>query len=386
MHITHIVASLEYEAAGTSYSVRRLAEAAAARPGNEVEIFSLGAPTQIVSNGVQHTLFSNNLSWAGPLARLGVSAEMNIALSKSKSDVLHTHGFWMMPTVYPANAAKASGARLIHSPHGMLGRDALRFSRRKKFIFWHLYQKQALEMVSCFRATAESEAEDIRALGLRQPIAIIPNGVDLPKLEAAETRFEDCPTASPFVLSLGRVHPKKGLDRLISAWAMVVAEFPNWKLRIVGPNEGNHADELNRQIISAGLTRSVSLEAPIFGEEKTKLMREAQVFALPTLHENFAMTVAESLAVGTPVISTKGAPWSGLAEHKCGFWIEHGADAMAGALRSAMSMTNAERRIMGERGREWMLRDFSWEGVAERMETCLNWFVRQGHRPDWILL
>ena len=142
-------------------------------------------------------------------------------------------------------------------------------------------------------------------------------------------RREDA--ADRVVLSLGRIHPKKGLDRLVRAWAKVEAAHPDWRLRIVGPAELGHDAELRALAASLNLSR-VSIEPAIYGEEKYTAFREADIFVLPTLNENFAMTVAESLAAGTPVISTKGAPWAGLEVERCGWWIDHGIEPLAAAL------------------------------------------------------
>ena len=101
-------------------------------------------------------------------------------------DVLHTHGLWMMPNVYPSKAARRLGASLVLSPRGMLGKGALQFSRAKKRAFWWAVQKSAMKSVDCFHATAKSELEDIREFGLQHPVAVIPNGIDLPDLGALQ--------------------------------------------------------------------------------------------------------------------------------------------------------------------------------------------------------
>jgi glycosyltransferase involved in cell wall biosynthesis len=93
----------------------------------------------------------------------------------------------------------------------------------------------------------------------------------------------------------------------------------------------------------------------------------AALFVLPSHTENFALTVAESLMMQTPVIATKGAPWPGLVEHHCGWWIEQGVAPLTQALAEAMTLDQATRQQMGQNGRAWMLRDYSWEAVAETM-------------------
>ena len=112
--------------------------------------------------------------------------------------------------------------------------------------------------------------------------------------------------------------------------------------------------------------------------------RYADVFALPTLNENFGLTVAEALAAGTPVISTKGAPWSGLEREGCGWWIEHGIEPLAAALAHAMALPREALRAMGDKGREWMARDFSWDCVGRNMLGVYLWLARGAEPPPEI--
>ncbi len=312
------------------------------------------------------------------------SGALNRALMASCDiDVFHIHGLWRMPNVYPAKAARRYGRPLVLSPHGMLGKDALRFSRQAKRVFWAFAQGEAVRQVNCFHATSEQEYEEIRNFGLKQPVAIIPHGIDAPPLDMVLAAHEQSP--APYVVSLGRIHPKKALDRLIRAWALIVQDFPQWQLKIVGPSEIGYADQLQR------LTKELSLDAvqisgPIFGQEKLALLRDAELFALPTLNENFAMTVPESLVCGTPVISSKGAPWSGLETNACGWWIEHGVESLAAALRRAMSLSKDQRHEMGMRGRLWMERDFVWASVGQRMTEVYRWLIKGGERPASVVL
>ena len=124
---------------------------------------------------------------------------------------------------------------------------------------------------------------------------------------------------------------------------------PEWRLRIVGPDELGHAREL--AALAAELkTKRVSIEGPVAGDAKTAAYREADLFVLPTLNENFAITVAEALAAGTPVIATKGAPWRGLEREGCGWWVDHGVEPLAATLAEAMDMGRGVLRGEGCEG------------------------------------
>lgn len=377
----HVLSDVDNEASGLAYVVKRMCRAFV-DIGQDPWIVALGdIQLKLEARGVPIVRCTADNAYWHVLAKLGRSRAMRKALFDAavKPDVFHTHGLWMMPNVYPAEAAQRLSKPLVHSPHGMLSPDALKFSRTAKRMFWAVWQKRAAEAVSCFHATAGSEYEDIRAFNLTQPVAVIPAGIDLPDEATVASLQTGGP--DPFVLSLGRIHPIKGLDRLIAAFALIADEAPAWRLRIVGPDEVGYAATLARQATGLGLAERVSIEEPVFGLDKLRLMREAEVFALSTLHENFGMTVAESLAVETPVISTKGAPWDGLVEHRCGWWIDHGADAMAAALREAVALSPDQRRALGRRGREWMARDFGWQPIVRQMTDVYEWLIKGGLPP-----
>ncbi len=128
----------------------------------------------------------------------------------------------------------------------------------------------------------------------------------------------------------------------------------------------------------------MSIEGPIFGSDKLSAYRDADLFVLPTRIEIVAMTVAEALAAGTPVISTKGAPWSGLSIERCGWWIDHGPEPLAGAIRIAMAMPRNELASMGARGRAWMARDFSWDRIARDVLDVYGWLTYGGQTPSTV--
>jgi glycosyltransferase involved in cell wall biosynthesis len=280
--------------------------------------------------------------------------------------------------VYPANAARAAGKPFIFSPRGMLGAAALRFSPLKKRLFWNLMQRRAALSASCIHATAESEYEDIRAYGLRAPVAIVGNGVDIP----AQTKIGN-PKGPRTILSLGRIHPKKGLDHLVSAWATIEKHRPDWRLRLVGPDENGHATQLTTLVARLGVRRCV-IEGPLHDDAKLAAYRDAELFVLPSLHENFGMTVAESLAAGTPVLSSKGAPWAGLKDNQCGWWIDQGQASLAAALSEATLLPSDTLHAMGARGRTWMTRDYSWAAKARDMLDVYSWLAGRTEQPTHV--
>ena len=383
MKVVHIVASIDDEAAGPSVSAPRLAEAQS-RAGARTSLATVAGWKQggATETPVAHIRYEPSYARIPILRGLAASDAMRRALFEQaqSADVLHTHGLWLMPNVYPSAAARRGGGAFVISPRGMLADAALKFSAARKRIFWALAQKRAAEAAALFHATSEQEACDIRAMGLAAPIVVAANGVDIPDMPS-EVRPE---TGARTVLHLGRVHPKKGLEHLVRAWTQIEPEAHSWRLRIVGPSELGHTDALRALAAKLGLQR-VSIEGPLYGGEKMAAYRDASLFVLPSLNENFAMTVAEALSVGTPVISTKATPWSGLEREGCGWWVEGRPADLAAALRHAVSLPRENLAQMGARGRAWMERDFSWDRTARVVLDAYAWVKGTGPKPAAIV-
>lgn len=382
MQVVQIVSSLENQAAGTTYCVTRLSQSLAAL-GLSVDLVTTDSFMEPRDFNFRIRTFGVDFACLPVVRSLRFSHALcaELALYANKGAILHNNGLWVMPNVYPSWSAKRHGVPLIFSPHGMLGGAALQFSSLKKTVFLALAQRRALAAVDCFHATSWQEFEEIRAFGLDAPVAVIPNGIDLPALtEPSSTRVGPERTA----LYLGRVHPKKGLDRLLHAWARLEKKFPDWRLRIVGPSELGHGAELDGLAASFGLCRVIR-EDGLYGDAKEAAYREADIFVLPTLNENFGMVVAEALVNGTPVISTKGAPWKGLVENGCGWWIDHGVDPLVATLDDAMAMPRAALKLMGAKGRSWMTRDFSWDRVAADMIQVYRWCAGLDGKPGFLV-
>jgi len=377
MRLIHAIPHVDEEASGPSYSTPRLCHALAER-GHQVELFSLARGRAKALCKVVARTFPE-----GPkIARLGLSDAMRrgLAAAAKGADVLHSHSLWMMPNVYPAWAAARTGAPLVVSPRGALSPVALARSPRRKRLFWDVLQGPAVRQASLIHATSELEYRDVRAFGLAQPVAVIPNGVDVARDNAVGER----PAGQRRLLYLGRLHPIKGLNQLLAAWADLRPRFPDWELRLVGPDEGGYGEALRREM--AGGLYGVRFVGAQYGADKRAEYAAAELFVLPSHSENFGMAVAEALAAGRPVVTTTGTPWAGLAEHGCGWRVAPTAEGLGAALAEAMALDREILDAMGARGRDWMARDFGWPRLGEAMETAYRWLLDGGAAPDCLRL
>lgn len=302
-------------------------------------------------------------------------------------DLVHLQGLWDRQLHKVVCLCRDVKKPYVISVRGMLDPWALSVKKWKKRVAMLIYQRRDLNNAAAFHATAELEARNIRAQGLRQPIYIAPNGVDIPE----ELPFvgNGGTARQRIAIFLSRLHPGKGLLTLAEAWARVKPR--GWIMRIVGPDTYGHKAEIIARLDSLGIvhmnvparTSVVSCAGRQSGsdsrwefvdmvDDEAKWLEYASSDLLvhPSVSENFGITIAEGLAANLPVICTKGAPWAELEHEKCGWWIDQGVDALAGALEQAMKLSDAERMAMGGAGRALVARKYLWPAVGWTMKRA----------------
>lgn len=300
---------------------------------------------------------------AGPGAT-ALSGTLDGALDTfGAADVVHDNGLWLSHHHQLAVVARDRGIPRVVSTRGMLEPWALGHKRMKKRIAWAIYQRRDLKRARCLHATAAVEAENLHRLGLGVPIRMIPNGVDVPAA-ADISRPAAAGNSGMTALFLGRLYPIKGLPVLIESWRRV--RPAGWHLKIAGPDEAGHRQMLEKQVHEGGLADEVSFAGPLEGAAKEAAFLGADLFVLATHSESFGMAIAEAMAYGVPVLTTRAAPWPDLSRRGCGWWVDDAVDGFAEALRQATALDSATLRAMGSRGRQWMEAEFGWASVARQ--------------------
>lgn len=318
--------------------------------------------------------------------RLGYSPALAAQLAAlPPPDLAHVHGLWRLHFAQAARLARRAGVPVIVTVHGMLHPPALRqrgvFKRAARWMF----QDDVLRQARCLHATATEEADEIRSLGFDRPIAVIPWGVDLPDDEQTGRPSPPRSTGDRHVLLfLGRLHPTKGLETLLRAWARVFRRVPSWQLVLAGYDEGHYRARLAALAGELGLGDSLSFTGPVDGDDRERLLTGAQLLVLPSPSENFGFVVPEALARGVPVIATEGAPWSSLNTEGCGWWIPVGDEPLAAALADALGRPPDALRAMGERGRRFARAHFTWQRVTASMLELYAWARGVGPEPGFV--
>ena len=315
----------------------------------------------------------------------GFARTLTGLLSESAQPTLiHDHGIWGYTNFAAWQAARGRNVPYVLSPRGMLEPWALEFRARKKKLAWLLDQNRIVTSAAAVVATSEQECENVKTLFPKLPVAIIPNGVDMPAVfDHLTARTND--DGGGTVLFVSRIHPIKNLIGLLHAWKSLSPELSaSWRLKIAGPDEGGHAIEIANLARELGLQNSVELIGPVRDDSKATVYQSADVFVLPSFSENFGVVVAEALAYGLPVVATTGTPWQELASRGCGWWVTPEPEALAGAITKAMRCTNEERRSMGALGRAYAQDEFSWDKIAEQTIEVYRWVLGQGVKPGCV--
>lgn len=354
-------------------------------------------------------------------------------LSAIEPDVMHTHGLWQPSSYAVLRHHRKSGVPYVVSPRGMLDPWALANSGWKKRLAGAVFENAHLREAACLHALCESEAVAMRSYGLRNPIAVVPNGVALPiekpdGFQCSVFSVQPGHGEPKTLLFLGRLHPKKGLPGALRAWSRVTKEGrTGWRFVIAGWDQGGHEADLKRLCAELGVRfaeisaneltqnrqpsteNSVVFAGPAFGEVKGKLLGMADAFILPSLSEGLPMSVLEAWAYGLPVLMTEechlpegfaagaavrvgpdGASdeWrvtSDGGEVRCGGVLAHGGCGVTRGMRGLMAMTDEGRVMMGRRGRELVEERFTWPKVAGQMRAVYEWVLGTGAKPECVM-
>jgi glycosyltransferase involved in cell wall biosynthesis len=345
-------ASLLPSCGGPAYSLARLASALV-QAGVNVGLWTAD----------QSARSTPLLARGGPVRRLSGSVAEALQ-SFGRPDVLHDSGIWLPHNHRLAIIAARRSIPRIVSTRGMLEPWARSHKKLKKSIAWRLFQKRDLQRADLLHATAIQEARNLQQLGLGRPVCVIPDGADLPEICRQRVNPTSDEASSRTALFVGRIYPVKGLPMLIEAWGRVRPE--GWRLHIAGPDEAGHRAEVERIVSRFGLNEFVSFLGPLDGEAKSVAFADADLFVLPSHSESFGMVVAEALAHGVPVLTTRGTPWGQLVERECGWWVDATIEGLTQGLRHATAQEPAALRHMGARGRAWVTAEFQWETIAKR--------------------
>lgn len=387
MKVGLLTASISRRAGGLYDAIRHLAQSLQQAP-MEIQILGLNDPDTARDLASWGDLHVQVFGLRGP-GFFGYAPLLAPALAASNLDLLHVHGLWMYPSVANLRWARQHKRPYLITPHGMLDPWAVRNARWKKRLAGWLYENTHLRGAACLHALCESEAESIRAYGLRNPICIIPNGIDSTAMTAVDSPLwqANLPDDAKVLFYLGRLHPKKGLANLLRAWfiarhADVSAD--KWRLIIAGWDQGGYEDELKSLARQMFIQDSVHFVGSQFDTAKHASYNCADAFILPSFSEGLPMVVLEAWAYGLPVLMTPQCNLPEGFQSRAALRIDPDPESIAKGLATLFLMTGAERKAMGKRGQILVEERFNWSIIAEQMLGVYRWVLGKDSRPNCV--
>ena len=318
---------------------------------------------------------------AGPLL---FSSEIKRALLKENSDILHMEALWRYPQLLMTAWKKHKKAPIVCSPHGMLDPYIINNQGWLKRLISKLFFQKSLEAVDCYHVLCQKEYEDIRAYGLKQPVAIIPNGINMPD---PNLKFEKTDNKK-HLLYLGRLHKKKGVDLLIKAVADIKNEnaalLDNWQIDLVGWDHENCKAELEKIVSENHLEDMVVFHGGLFGKDKQRMYATADGYILPSHGEGLPMTVLEAWSWKLPVIMTSECHLPEGYDAEAAIRINDNVVSVKNGLMKFFGMDDEERKAIGQRGYDLVCEKFTWDASAKKMLEVYEWLLGKSEKPDFV--
>lgn len=283
------------------------------------------------------------------------------------ADVIHVHGMWNAFNIAAARASLEQGSKLVITPHGMLDPWSLKQGRRKKALAMRLVWRALLNRAHFLHALNAVEAQLMSPLGLTAPVKVFPNGIfpeEFSQLPDAALFRRHCGlgSAQRYILFLGRLHYKKGVDFLIDAFERLVRSDSATHLVIAGPDDGLRS-QVEQWIAQRHLEGRVSLVGPLYGELKMSALAGASCFCLPSRQEGFSMAILEAMAAGLPVVISEECHFPEVAQAGAGIVVPLEAAALGEALRELL-VDEPRRAEAGTAAREFVLAHYTWGTIA----------------------
>jgi glycosyltransferase involved in cell wall biosynthesis len=300
------------------------------------------------------------------------SPSLNRRLKKLKPgdfDMMLVHAAWTDIGRLAWKASRRTGIPIIYYTHGCFEPWALNRQFWKKKLYWSLVESRLVQEAAGVIVCNGAEEQVLRNFGISVPIKRIPWGINLlPNQQHSKLSSEKVLLPylieRPYILFLSRLHPKKGLDLLIPAFAAVAGDFSDWLLVLAGPDEGGTEARVRRQVAEHHLEDRVVLSGRVSGETKHLLLSKAELFVLPSYSEGFPVAVGEALGYGKPIVITNTCYMPEVAEDGAGLIVPPTKEALEEALRNMMG-DRAFRLRCGQKALEVARKHFTWEAVAQ---------------------
>lgn len=380
MKLLHVVSSVDPRLGGVAESIRsrgvKLVEM-----GHSVEVVSFDEPSApfVASYALTlHTLGAGLTAWQyhpGLVPWLRANA--------SRFDAVVVDGLWQFHGLAARKALKGSGVPYYVFTHGMLDpwfKRTYPLKHLKKWLVWPWADYRVLRDARAVLFTCEEEKQLARESFwlYRATERLAPLGTTEPPAHGAALAqgfWQAHPElrGQPYFLFLGRLHPKKGCDLLLSAFARVARANPTQHLVMAGPSEARYLANLQAQAQALGIDDRVHWTGMVMGNSKWGALYACDAFVLPSHQENFGIAVVEALACAKPVlISDKVNIWREVAQDGCGLVAPDSLEGTIQLLHRWLAQAATERTAMAAQARQTFDERYTVQASANALMSALT--------------
>jgi glycosyltransferase involved in cell wall biosynthesis len=376
VNLLHVIPSVNPSVGGTIEAVQQLGNSLVSH-GHRIEIVSLDPPGAKCPLPV-HSLGPAKLKYAFSNRLIPWLRE-----NRSRYDAVIVHGIWQFHSFASWRALRGSSTPYVVYTHGMLDpwfKTRYPLRHLKKWMYWPWAEYRVLRDAQAVLFTCEQERilarrsfwfyrcnEVVVNCGTARP-----NGNPTLQLEEFLDRYPQL-REKKVVLFMGRIHPKKGCDLLIEAFARVLGQRPEWSLVIAGPDQVGWQEKLNHSAERLGVASRITWTGMLTGKLKWGALRAAEVFVLPSHQENFGIAVAEALAACVPaLISNKVNICREIESEGAGIVAPDNFQGSCALLQSYLGMSERQRFTMRQRAYQCFERRFEIGQAAERLQLVLE--------------
>lgn len=393
MRILHVIVSLDPANGGSVAACLRLCHELAQR-GEDVALyttFDARRPAE-ASQRLADAGRVDIRSFPAQVSLYGFSLPLFNALRKAiaRTDIVHVHGLYRFDFVAATSLCRYYGVPYIIKPHGSLDPFSFRVRRWRKWLPEQLVVAPAMARASAVQFSNEEEMQLAASTGLfragnGKPVfngVTVPEGVDAEDLDSQGSP-EDFRRAHPetrgkkIVLFLSRLAPKKGLDILAKAFALVCRQRSDVRLVIAGPDNEGCCAKVRGWLEEEGVLDRVTFTGMVIGAARSSTYRAADVFVLPSYGENFGMVVTEAMAYGVPVvISNRVNIWRDIEQAEAGLVVDCDPGQTGQAIIRLLEHPSLAQRL-GRQGQFLVRQHFTWQKAGDQMQSIYRQIVAE---------
>jgi glycosyltransferase involved in cell wall biosynthesis len=387
MKIAHVLSHVSNVFAGVPIATCKMGLAQKAM-GIDISFWTTGDENdrrELANSGIPAHVFTR--SW--PFGwRYAAEFANGLRQSVANIDLLHIHEVWQYPQLAAYRIAKCKKIPYIWAPRASLDPWRMKHKGWKKQAYFKMLGNRMMKYATCMHAVSDGEAEGLRQLSFRGPIAVVPNGISheefsqLPEAHIAEGIWPDLINRK-VVLFLSRLSPEKGLDQLLPAWADIVRKNHSDDLLLVlaGPDDRGYRKVLDEIVFSHSLQKHIFFTGMVSGNTKLALISRANIYVLPSYSEGFSNSLLENLAAGNPALITPGCNFPEAVHAGAAICIEPLRDEISEGLTTLINMPDRDLLEMNRKGRELVLGSYTWEVAARRLVTVYRSILNNSEIP-----